>query len=406
VTKTVKKSRKLDNVCYDIRGPVVDEANRMEKQGIDIIMLNTGNTAPFNLNAPDEIIQDIKYNIKSSEGYCNSQGIFSARKAVVQHYQTKGLMDLKVEDVFLGNGVSELIIFCMQALLNNGDEILVPTPDYPLWSAAVNLSGGTAVYYVCDEKSNWYPDLEDMKSKINSNTKGIVVINPNNPTGALYPREILEGIVKLAVENNLIIYADEIYDRILYDEAVHTPMATLTDEVLVVTLNGLSKSHRIPGFRVGWMILTGNKEAARDYIEGIKILSNMRMCSNVPGQHAIQTSLGGYQSINDLLKPGGRLYEQRKIVVDRVNRIPGLSCTMPEAAFYVFPKIDIKRFNITSDVQFALDFLKEEHVLMVQGSGFNMKQQDHFRIVFLPHPAELTETMDRLERFMSTYYQK
>jgi len=378
----------------------------MEKQGIDIIMLNTGNTAPFNLNAPDEIIQDIKYNIKSSEGYCNSQGIFSARKAVVQHYQTKGLMDLKVEDVFLGNGVSELIIFCMQALLNNGDEILVPTPDYPLWSAAVNLSGGTAVYYVCDEKSNWYPDLEDMKSKINSNTKGIVVINPNNPTGALYPREILEGIVKLAVENNLIIYADEIYDRILYDEAVHTPMATLTDEVLVVTLNGLSKSHRIPGFRVGWMILTGNKEAARDYIEGIKILSNMRMCSNVPGQHAIQTSLGGYQSINDLLKPGGRLYEQRKIVVDRVNRIPGLSCTMPEAAFYVFPKIDIKRFNITSDVQFALDFLKEEHVLMVQGSGFNMKQQDHFRIVFLPHPAELTETMDRLERFMSTYYQK
>jgi len=406
VTKTVKKSRKLDNVCYDIRGPVVDEANRMEKQGIDIIMLNTGNTAPFNLNAPDEIIQDIKYNIKSSEGYCNSQGIFSARKAVVQHYQTKGLMDLKVEDVFLGNGVSELIIFCMQALLNNGDEILVPSPDYPLWSAAVNLSGGTAVYYVCDEESNWYPDLEDIKSKINSNTKGIVIINPNNPTGALYPREILEGIVKLAVENNLIIYADEIYDRILYDDAVHIPMATLTDEVLVVTLNGLSKSHRIPGFRVGWMILTGNKEAARDYIEGIKILSNMRMCSNVPGQHAIQTSLGGYQSINDLLKPGGRLYEQRKIVVDRVNRIPGLSCTMPEAAFYVFPKIDIKRFNITSDVQFALDFLKEEHVLMVQGSGFNWEQQDHFRIVFLPHPAELTETMDRLERFMSTYYQK
>lgn len=406
MTKTVKKSRKLDNVCYDIRGPVVDEANRMEKQGIDIIMLNTGNTAPFNLNAPDEIIQDIKYNIKSSEGYCNSQGIFSARKAVVQHYQTKGLMDLKVEDVFLGNGVSELIIFCMQALLNNGDEILVPTPDYPLWSAAVNLSGGTAVYYVCDEKSNWYPDLEDMKSKITPNTKGIVVINPNNPTGALYPREILEGIVKLAVENNLIIYADEIYDRILYDDAVHTPMSTLTDEVLVVTLNGLSKSHRIPGFRVGWMILTGNKEAARDYIEGIKILSNMRMCSNVPGQHAIQTSLGGYQSMNDLLKPGGRLHEQRKIVVDRVNRIPGLSCTMPEAAFYVFPKIDIKRFNITSDVQFALDFLKEEHVLMVQGSGFNWEQQDHFRIVFLPHPAELTETMDRLERFMSTYYQK
>ncbi|MBK5243488.1 MAG: pyridoxal phosphate-dependent aminotransferase [Eubacteriaceae bacterium] len=404
--KAVKKSKKLDNVCYDIRGPVVDEADRMERQGIDIIMLNTGNTAPFNLNAPDEIIHDIKYNMISAEGYCNSQGIFSARKAVVQHYQTKGIMDLTVDDVFLGNGVSELILFCMQALLDNGDEVLVPSPDYPLWSAAVNLSGGTAVYYTCDEESNWYPDLEDMKSKINSNTKGIVVINPNNPTGALYPKEILEGIVKLAVENNLIIYADEIYDRILYDEAVHIPMATLTDEVLVVTLNGLSKSHRIPGFRVGWMILTGNKTAAKDYIEGIKMLSNMRMCSNVPGQHAIQTSLGGYQSMNDLLVPGGRLYEQRKIVYERVNAIPGLSCTKPEAAFYVFPKIDIKRFNITSDVQFALDFLKEEHVLMVQGSGFNWQQPDHFRIVFLPHPEDLIETMDRLERFMSTYHQK
>jgi len=404
--KAVKKSKKLDNVCYDIRGPVVEEAGRMERKGIDIIMLNTGNTAPFNLNAPDEIIFDIKYNIKSAEGYCNSQGIFSARKAVVQHYQTKGIMDLNVDDVFLGNGVSELIIFCMQALLNNGDEILVPSPDYPLWSAAVNLSGGTAVYYTCDEESNWYPDLEDMKSKINSNTRGIVVINPNNPTGALYPKEILEGIVKLAVENNLIIYSDEIYDRILYDDAVHIPMATLTDEVLVVTLNGLSKSHRIPGFRVGWMILTGNKKAAKDYIEGIKMLSNMRMCSNVPGQHAIQTSLGGYQSMNDLLKPGGRLHEQRQIVYDRVNAIPGLSCTKPEAAFYVFPKIDIKRFNITSDVQFALDFLKKEHVLMVQGSGFNWEQPDHFRIVFLPNPVDLTETMDRLERFMSTYQQK
>ncbi|KNZ43231.1 pyridoxal phosphate-dependent aminotransferase [Acetobacterium bakii] len=406
MTKAVKKSRKLDNVCYDIRGPVVEEAARMESQGIDIIMLNTGNTAPFNLNAPDEIIHDIKYNMISAEGYCNSQGIFSARKAVVQHYQVKGLMDLHVEDVFLGNGVSELILFCMQALLDNGDEILVPAPDYPLWSAAVNLSGGTAVYYTCDEQADWCPDLEDMKSKITPKTKGIVVINPNNPTGALYPREILEGIVKLAVENDLIIFADEIYDRILYDDAVHIPMATLTDEVLVVTLNGLSKSHRIPGFRVGWMILTGNKEGAKDYIEGIKMLSNMRMCSNVPGQHAIQTSLGGYQSINDLLKPGGRLYEQREIVCDRVNAIPGLSCVKPKAGFYVFPKIDIARFNITSDVQFALDFLKEEHVLMVQGTGFNWPDPDHFRIVFLPHPEDLIKTMDRLERFMSTYRQK
>lgn len=404
--KAVKKSIKLDNVCYDIRGPVVEEADRMERQGVDIIMLNTGNTAPFNLNAPDEIIHDIRYNLKSAEGYCNSQGIFSARKAVVQHYQAKGLMDLSVDDVFLGNGVSELILFCMLALLNTGDEVLVPSPDYPLWSAAVNLSGGKAVYYTCDEASNWYPDLEDMESKITPNTKGIVVINPNNPTGALYPQIILDGIVKLAVENNLIIYADEIYDRILYDEAVHIPMSTLTDEVLVVTLNGLSKSHRIPGFRVGWMILTGNKAAAKDYIEGIKMLSNMRMCSNVTGQHAIQTALGGYQSMNDLLKPGGRLYEQRKIVYERVNAIPGLSCSKPEAAFYVFPKIDIKRFNITSDVQFALDFLKAEHVLMVQGSGFNWQQPDHFRIVFLPHPEDLIETMDRLERFMSTYRQK
>lgn len=404
--KAVKKSKKLDNVCYDIRGPVVDEADRMERDGIDIIMLNTGNTAPFNLMAPDEIVQDIKYNMIAAEGYCNSQGIFSARKAVVQHYQTKGLLDLKVDDVFLGNGVSELILFCMQALLDDEDEILVPCPDYPLWSAAVNLSGGKAVYYTCDEEDDWNPNLEDMRSKITPNTKGIVVINPNNPTGALYPKEILEGIVELAVENDLIIFADEIYDRIIYDDAVHTPMATLTEEVLVVTLNGLSKSHRIPGYRVGWMILTGNKEGAQDYIEGIKMLSNMRMCSNVPGQHAIQTSLGGYQSMNELLKPGGRLYEQRQIVCERVNAIPGLSCVVPKAGFYVFPKIDIERFNITSDVQFALDFLKEEHVLMVQGTGFNWQKPDHFRIVFLPHPEDLIETMDRLERFMSTYRQK
>ncbi|MBC3795891.1 pyridoxal phosphate-dependent aminotransferase [Acetobacterium tundrae] len=404
--KAVKKSKKLDNVCYDIRGPVVDEADRMERAGIDIIMLNTGNTAPFNLMAPDEIINDLKYNVKDAEGYSNSQGIFSARKAVVHYYQTKGIMDLTVDDVFLGNGASELILFCMQALLNNGDEVLVPCPDYPLWSAAVNISGGTAVYYTCDEESKWYPDLEDMKSKITPNTKGIVVINPNNPTGALYPKEILEGIVKLAVENDLIIFADEVYDRILYDEAVHIPLATLTDEVLVVTLNSLSKSHRIPGFRVGWMILTGNKENAKDYIEGIKMLSNMRLCSNVPGQHVIQTALGGYQSMQALLKPGGRLYEQRKIVYERVNAIPGLSCTKPEAGFYTFPKIDIAKFNITSDTQFAVDFLKEERVLMVQGSGFNWPNQDHFRIVFLPHPEQLTETMDRLERFLASYKQK
>jgi len=404
--KAVKKSRKLDNVCYDIRGPVVEAADRMQREGIDIIMLNTGNTAPFNLMAPDEIVADMKYNIKDAEGYSNSQGIFSARKAIVQHYQTKGILDLTVDDVFLGNGASELILFCMQALLDDGDEILVPCPDYPLWSAAVNLAGGTAVYYTCDEESKWYPDLEDMRSKITPNTKGIVVINPNNPTGALYPKEILEGIVKMAVENELILFADEVYDKILYDGAIHTPMATLTDEVLVVTLNSLSKSHRIPGFRVGWMTLTGNKEIAGDYIEGIKMLANMRLCSNVPGQHVIQTALGGYQSLNDLLKPGGRLFEQRRIVYERVNAIPGLSCTKPEAGFYAFPKIDKEMFNIKSDTQFAVDFLKEERVLMVQGSGFNWPNQDHFRIVFLPHPGDLNETMDRLERFMASYRQK
>ncbi|MDK2936370.1 MAG: pyridoxal phosphate-dependent aminotransferase [Eubacteriaceae bacterium] len=404
--KAVKKSKKLDNVCYDIRGPVVDEADRMVREGVDIIMLNTGNPAPFRLNAPDEIIRDVQYNLRDSEGYCHSKGIFPARKAIVQYYQTKGLMDLTVDDVYIGNGVSELIQFCMQALLDDGDEILIPSPDYPLWSAAVNLAGGKAVFYTCDEESDWYPDLKDMESKINSNTKGIVVINPNNPTGALYPPEILEGIVKLAVENDLIIYADEIYDRILYDDLVHIPMATLTDEVLVVTLNGLSKSHRIAGFRVGWMIMTGNKNMAKDYIEGINMLASMRLCANVPAQHAIQTSLGGYQSINDLVKPGGRLYEQREIVHKRVNAIPGLSCVKPQGAFYAFPKLDVERFNITSDVQFALDFLKQEHVLMVQGSGFNWPKPDHFRIVFLPHPEDLIETMDRLERFLENYYQE
>ena len=404
--KAVKKSRKLDNVCYDIRGPVVDEADRMVREGVDIIMLNTGNPAPFRLNAPDEVIRDVQYNLRDSEGYCHSKGIFPARKAIVQYYQTKGLMDLTVDDVYIGNGVSELILFCMQALLNDGDEILVPSPDYPLWSAAVNLSGGKAVFYTCDEESDWYPDLKDMESKINSNTKGIVVINPNNPTGALYPMDILDGIVKLAVEHDLIIYADEIYDRIIYDGQEHIPMASLTDEVLVVTLNGLSKSHRVAGFRVGWMIFTGNKAGAKDYIEGINILASMRLCANVPAQHAIQTSLGGYQSINDLVKPGGRLYEQREIVHKRVNAIPGLSCVKPQGAFYAFPKIDVERFNITDDVQFALDFLKREHVLMVQGTGFNWPKPDHFRIVFLPHPEELIETMDRLERFLDNYYQE
>ncbi len=403
--KTIKKSHKLDTVCYDIRGPVVDEANRMTEEGIDIIMLNTGNPPTFQLNAPDEVIRDIRYNLRTSEAYCHSKGIFPARKAIVQYYQTRGLMNLSEENVYIGNGSSELISFCCQALLDDGDELLIPMPDYPLWTASASLAGGKPVHYVCDESSNWYPDLEDIKSKITTNTKGIVVINPNNPTGAVYPREILEGIAKIAVENDLVIFADEIYDQIIYDELQHIPIATLTDETLVVTLNGLSKSHRVPGFRVGWMVLSGRIEEAKDYIEGINILATMRLCANVPAQHAIQTSLGGYQSIDDLVRPGGRLYEQRNIVYQRLNEIPGISCVKPEGALYCFPKIDVKRFNITDDVKFALDFLKRERVLIVQGTGFNWPEPDHFRVVFLPAPLELQETMDRLQRFMGGYIQ-
>ncbi len=371
-----------------------------------IIQLNTGNPPTFNVNAPDEVIRDVRANLRNAEGYCDSKGIFPARKAIVQYYQTKGLMDITVDDVYIGNGSSELVSFCMQALLDDGDEMLIPMPDYPLWTASAILAGGKAVHYLCDESSNWYPDLEDIRSKITPKTKGIVVINPNNPTGAIYPKAILEGIVKIAVENQLIIFADEIYDQIIYDEVPFYPMALMTDETLVVTLNGLSKSHRVvPGFRVGWMVLSGDRDSARDYIEGIDILTTMRLCANVPAQHAIQTSLGGYQSIEALVKPGGRLHNQRDIVYERVNQIPGLSCVKPEGALYAFPKIDISRFNITDDVQFALDFLKREKVLLVQGTGFNWPEPDHFRIVFLPDPIQLTETMDRLEHFMGNYIQ-
>ncbi|MEG1432775.1 MULTISPECIES: pyridoxal phosphate-dependent aminotransferase [Eubacterium] len=400
-----RKSQKLDNVCYDIRGPVVQEASRMQDEGMDIIMLNTGNPPTFNVNAPDEVIHDVRANLRNSEGYCDSKGIFSARKAIMQYYQTRGLMGITVNDVYIGNGASELIQLCTQALMDSGDEILIPMPDYPLWTAAATLAGGKVVHYLCDESSNWYPDLEDIRNKINSNTKGIVLINPNNPTGAVYPRELLEEIAKIAVENNLIIFADEIYDRIIYDEIPFHPMATITDETLVVTINGLSKSHRVPGFRVGWMVLSGNRACAQDYIEGIDILSTMRLCANVPAQHAIQTSLGGYQSIDDLIAPTGRLYEQRNIVYKRLNEIPGISCVKPDGALYAFPKIDTQRFNITDDTQFALDLLKREKVLLVQGTGFNWSEPDHFRVVFLPDPIKLAETMDRLERFMANYIQ-
>jgi alanine-synthesizing transaminase len=400
------KSHKLDNVCYDIRGPVVEEANRMMRDGIDIVMLNTGNPPSFQMNAPDEVIRDVRLHLKDSEPYCHSKGLFPARKAIVQYYQTEGLMDLTEEDVYIGNGSSELVTMCMQGLLDDGDEMLIPTPDYPLWTAATALSGGKPVHYLCDEASNWYPDLEDIRAKITPKTKGIVVINPNNPTGAVYPREILEAIVKIAVENNLIIFSDEIYDHIIYDGKPFYHLGNMTDETLVVTLNGLSKSHRVPGFRVGWMVLSGNRDDARDYIEGIDILTSMRLCANVPAQYAIQTSLGGYQSVRDLVAPDGRLHQQRDIVYEGINAIPGLSCVKPDGAMYAFVKIDTPRFNITDDVQFALDLLKREKVLIVQGSGFNWPEPDHFRIVFLPSPIQLKDTMNRIDHFMGHYIQE
>lgn len=404
--KKLKKSHKLDNVCYDIRGPVVERAAKMKAEGTDIMMLNTGNPPAFGLKAPDEVVRDIRTNLKEAEGYCDSKGIFPARKAIVQHYQNKGIFDLDEERVYIGNGSSELVSIACQALLNEGDEVLVPMPDYPLWTAASFLAGGKAVHYLCDEENEWNPDIEDIKSKISDKTKAIVVINPNNPTGAVYSREILEQIADLAVEHGLVIFADEIYDSIIYDGDEHVPLATLTDETLVVTFNGLSKSHRIPGFRVGWMILTGNTADAKDYIEGIDMLVSTRLCANVPAQYAIQTSLGGYQSIRDLVKPTGRLYKQRDIVYERLNQIDGISCVKPKGALYAFAKMDTEKFNITDDMQFALDLLNKEHVLLVQGTGFNWKDPDHFRIVFLQNPTDLNECMDRLEHFFDTYRQK
>ncbi|RBP63908.1 alanine-synthesizing transaminase [Alkalibaculum bacchi] len=400
------KSKKLDNVCYDIRGPVMDQANLMERNGENIIKLNIGNPAPFDIFAPDEIVHDVAMNLRSAEGYCDSKGIFPARKAIMQNYQTKGVMDVTIDSIYIGNGVSELITLSMQALLDNGDEILVPAPDYPLWTGSINLAGGKPVHYICDEESDWYPDLEDIKSKINENTKGIVIINPNNPTGAVYSREILEEIAKLAHEHDLIVFADEIYDQILYDDVVHIPMASLVHDVLCISFNGLSKSHRIAGYRVGWMVLTGNKEDAKDYIEGIDMLSSMRLCSNVPAQYAIQTALGGYQSLIELIKPGGRLYEQREYVHNRINSIDGLSCVKPKGAFYIFAKIDAEKFHIHDDMQFALDLLKSKKILIVQGTGFNWKAPDHFRIVTLPTVNDCKIALDRLEDFLKTYYQE
>ncbi|HEM5274696.1 TPA: pyridoxal phosphate-dependent aminotransferase, partial [Streptococcus suis] len=401
--KQFNKSTKLDDVAYDIRGPVLEEAMRMRANGEQILRLNTGNPAEFGFTAPDEVIRDLIHNARKSEGYSNSKGIFSARKAIMQYCQLKKFPNVDIEDIYLGNGVSELIVMSMQGLLDNGDEVLVPMPDYPLWTAAVSLAGGKAVHYVCDEAAEWYPDLADMESKVTSRTKAIVLINPNNPTGALYPKEILEGINDIARRHELIIFSDEIYDRMVFDGAVHIPIATLAPDLFVVTMNGLSKSHRICGFRVGWMVLSGPKKHVKGYIEGLNMLSNMRLCSNVLAQQVVQTSLGGYQSVDELLMPGGRLYEQREFITKAINDIPGLSAVKPKAGLYVFPKIDREMYRVEDDEQFVLDFLKQEKVLLVHGRGFNWKDPDHFRIVYLPRVDELAEIQEKMSRFLRQY---
>lgn len=401
-----EKSNKLEGVSYDVRGPVLEEAERMQEEGISILKLNTGNPAPFGFEAPNEVIRDLIMNARDSEGYSDSKGIFSARKAIEQYCQLKHFPNVTINDIYTGNGVSELITMCMQGLLDNGDEVLVPMPDYPLWTASIALAGGTPVHYICDEEAEWYPDIDDIKSKITSRTKAIVIINPNNPTGALYPKELLEEIVEVARQNNLIIYSDEIYDRLVMDGLEHIPIATLAPDLFVVTLNGLSKSHRVAGFRVGWMVLSGDKSHVKGYIEGLNMLSSMRLCSNVLSQQIIQTALGGYQSVDELLLPSGRIYEQREYIYNAINDIPGLSAVKPKAAFYIFPKIDTKRFNILDDEKFVLDFLHEHHILLVHGGGFNWNQPDHFRIVYLPKMDDLKQTAKKMREFLATYRQK
>lgn len=401
-----EKSNKLEGVSYDVRGPVLEEAERMQEEGVSILKLNTGNPAPFGFEAPNEVIRDLIMNARESEGYSDSKGIFSARKAIQQYCQVKKFPNVTINDIYTGNGVSELITMCMQGLLDNGDEVLVPMPDYPLWTASVSLAGGNPVHYICDEEAEWYPDIADIKAKVTSRTKAIVIINPNNPTGALYPKELLEEIVEVARQNNLIIYSDEIYDRLVMDSREHIPIATLTPDLFVVTLNGLSKSHRVAGFRVGWMVLSGDKSNVQGYIEGLNMLSSMRLCSNVLSQQIIQTALGGYQSVDELLLPGGRIYEQREYIYNAINDIPGLSAVKPKAAFYIFPKIDTKRFNIFDDEKFVLDFLHEHHILLVHGGGFNWPQPDHFRIVYLPKMDDLKTTAVKMREFLSTYRQQ
>ena len=403
--RTFGKSSKLDNVLYDVRGPVVDEAARMEEDGMEILKLNIGNPYPFGFSAPQEVILDMLSNVRTSQGYSDSKGIFSARKAIMQYAQLRGIPGVTINDIYTGNGVSELINLCMQALLDNGDAILIPAPDYPLWTATATLAGGNVVPYICDEQSDWYPDIEDIKSKITPRTKAIVIINPNNPTGAVYPKEILEQIADIARENELIIFSDEIYDRLVMDGYKHTSIASLAPDVFCVTFSGLSKSHMIAGFRIGWMILSGAKSKAKGYIEGINMLSSMRLCSNVPAQSIVQTALGGHQSVNDYIIPGGRIYEQREFIYKALTDIPGITAVKPKAAFYIFPKIDTKKFNITDDEKFALDLLREKKILLIHGGGFNWKEPDHFRVVYLPRVEVLEKAARNIADFLRTYQQ-
>ena len=402
-TLIVHKSDKLKGVCYDIRGPVLREANRMEEEGHRVIKLNIGNPAPFGFNAPEEILQDVIYNLPESSGYCHSKGLFPARKAVMQYYQKKGIMDVSTDDIIIGNGVSELIVMAMQALLNYGDEVLVPAPDYPLWTAAVRLSGGTPVHYICDEEQDWQPDIQDIRRRITDKTRALVIINPNNPTGANYSKVLLQQLLEVAREFNLIVYADEIYDKILFDQEEHHSIAAMADDLLFITFNGLSKNYRAAGFRAGWMVISGARHLADDYIEGLEMLASMRLCANVPAQHAIQTALGGYQSINDLVLPTGRLGKQRDRAWELLTSIPGVSCVKPKAALYLFPRLDPEIYPIEDDEAFVLDLLRQEKVLIVQGSAFNWPATDHFRMVFLPGMDDLDDSLGRLARYLERF---
>jgi len=403
--KIFKQSRKLDNVCYDIRGPIMDEANRMLLNGIDVLKLNIGNPAPFGFRAPEELLEIMSNNLKDTEGYSDSKGLLVAREAIVQYCEKKGITNITPDQVYTGNGVSELITISMQALLDDGDEVLVPSPNYPLWTASINLSGGTPIHYLCNEDNNWYPDIEDIRSKITDKTKGIVIINPNNPTGALYPKEVLMDIVEVAREHNLILFSDEIYDRLVFDDKEHISVASLAPDLFCITYNGLSKSHLLAGYRIGWMVLCGDRSNVKSYIEGINLLSSMRLCSNVPAQSLVKRALELEEDTKKLLVPGGRVYEQREFIYNALNSIDGISATKPDAAFYIFPKIDIKNHNINDDERFVLDFLKDKHILLTHGGGFHWEMPDHFRIVYLPEIEVLKTSCERLSDFMSYYKQ-